>query len=165
MNADALVERARGLVLRDRAAARKALAGLREAEIEEELDALEHEERARQKHDAEKAQHENERASAAEELVKIRRDQHAAAGRFDAAVVALEREFLALEALNARADAAARKAETEGARNLIARTTSLTKCFWSLAPSLAKRLRLAGVPGGRSRAAPLATAYPKPKEK
>lgn len=165
MNADALVERARGLVLKDRAAARKALSGLRDAELEEELDTLEQEERAREERDAEEAQHKKKRAAAAAELAKVRRDQHAAAGRFDGAVEALEREFLALEGLNARADAAARRAGTDGSRNFVARTTSLTKSFWSLAPSLAKRLRLAGVPGGRSKAAPLATAYPKPKEK
>ena len=164
MKADAIIRQARGLVLRDRAAAREALAGLREAEIDEKLDALEAEERERAEHEAAEAARAKRRDEALGELRKIREKQHAAAARFDGAVAVLEEEFDALEALNVEADAAARRAGVEGRRDFAARTAALTRSAWRLAPSLAKRLRLAGVPGGRSRAAPLADAYPLPKE-
>ena len=164
MDADALLERARGLVLRDRAAAREALAGLREAELDEALDEIEADELGRSEREAAEAERERQRAKAAAELRGIKADQHAAAARFDEAVAALEREFLALEELNMHADGVARAAGVVGRRDFAARTTALTRSLWRLAPSLAKRLRLAGVPGGRSRAAPLATAYPEPKE-
>lgn len=167
-----MFEVARGLVLTDRAKARKAFAEelkrRKEGELDAELDRLADDERQRVEREAAAKANSDAVAAASEELREVRAQQHQQAVRFDEALALAGAAFDELETLANRAATLERTAgEGSGDRPLVvghARTGAIIAAVWDAARPLAKRLRLSAVPGSRRNIRPLAELYAKPKE-
>ena len=168
-----MFEKARSLVLKDREAARKALADeIAEEElrsIDHELDEIENSEREMQEKREAEAREIAARAAASRELRDVRCAQHEMASQFDNAIQMAGNSFLELESLAKRA-AELEKLSGEGVgatphRFGHARTGAVTAAIWFAARDLAKRLGLRTVAGSRSNIRPLAQLYPKLREK
>lgn len=162
-----MFEKARGLVLTDRAKARKALTDeikrLDREEIEAELDQLGVEELERQadeKSEAARAQRAEEVRARLSEICAL---QHGAAKAFDAALATANGAFEDLERLADETAALEKVIGGDGRRPVIAghaRTTALVSAMWNAARPLSKRLRLSAVPGGLHKVRPLTSRYP-----
>lgn len=167
-----MFDQVRSLVLRDRDAARKALAAEIEAQtqagLDEELDEIEREERERLAREESERAAADARDTAARDLREVRERQHELAAAFDAALAAAEQAFLDLEALG---DEVARlerlSGQGAGDRATVvahARSTAIVAAVWNSARGLAKRLGLRRVPSGPLNARPLTDTYKSPKE-
>ncbi len=164
-----MFEKARGLILSDRTAARKALTDeIRKNErdeIDAELAALEADERERQAEEEAEALNAQRMAQAREELNAIKSKQSKAAADFDTGLAEANRAFEALEALATETARLEREAGFgDGRRPVIAghaRSSSLVAAAWHSARPLAKRLGLRAVPGSARNIRPMATVYPR----
>lgn len=163
-----MFEAAKGLVLKDRAKARKALADEikqnEKNELDAELDQLEREAKAELEAEGERATRAQRAADARMQILKIQGQQHDAAAAFDEAIAAANGAFERLERLHGeRSKLEGDLDVTDGQRANIAghaRTTALVSAMWNAARPLSKRLRLSVVPGGPSKIKPLAAVYP-----
>lgn len=167
-----MFERARELVLADRAKARKALTDeIRRAErdeIDARLDGLEAEERERLAAEKEETKRERRTAKAREELLAVKSRQADAAHSYDAAMAEANRAFEELETLSMEAARLERElGQGDGRRPVLAghaRSGALVAAAWHSARPLAKRLGLRVVPGTSKNVRPLSAVYEKPKE-
>ncbi|MEM7470976.1 MAG: hypothetical protein AAF340_06435 [Pseudomonadota bacterium] len=162
-----MFDRARELVLTDRAKARKALTDeikrFDKEELEAELDQLETEEQERLNAEKAEAACAQRAAEVRSQLREMRGRQHEAAAAFDAAVLAANQAFESLERLADETASLEKEIGEDGRRPVIAghaRTTSLVSAMWNSARPLSKRLRLSAVPGGLHKVRPLTSKYP-----
>lgn len=163
-----MFDKARILVLSDRAKAREALADEikrnEREELDAELDQLEAEEKARIEAEEAKTARANARHAAREALKDVRSSQNIAALNFDAAMKAANDAFETLESLSAEAARLEKEAgDGDGQRPLIrghARSSALVAACWNSARPLCKRLGMRVVPGSVKNVRPLTTVYP-----
>lgn len=162
-----MFEKARGLVLTDRAKARKALTDeirrLDREELEAELDQLVADELRRQADEKAEATRARRAAGVRARLSEISALQNDAAKEFDEAMAKANGAFEELERLADETAALEKEIGGDGRRPVIAghaRTTALVSAMWSSARPLSKRIRLSAVPGGLHKVRPLTSRYP-----
>ncbi|MEM6891786.1 MAG: hypothetical protein AAGA74_15660 [Pseudomonadota bacterium] len=167
-----MFEKARSLILSDRAKARKALTDeIKRNErdsLDKELDQLETDERSRLQAKAADAAEKERVAQARETLAKTRKAQNEQAAKFDDAIASANGAFGCLEALANEAALLEREIGVgSGQRPVIvghARTGALVAAMWHSARPLSKRLGLRAVPGSARNIRPLTSVYPKQSE-
>lgn len=162
-----MFEKARGLVLTDRAKARKALTDeirrLDREELEAELDQLEADELGRQAYEEAEATRARRAAEVRARLSEISALQNEAAKEFDEALAKANGAFEELERLADETAALEKEIGGDVRRPVIAghaRTTALVSAMWNSARPLSKRIRLSAVPGGLHKVRPLTFRYP-----